>query len=112
AAAFGGGPARWAVAGGPDRMVRHPIPELRGSGVVRNHAEGLAVEAVDESKAGAAKAHRTLGYGLKYRPQIEGRAADHFEQIGGGGVLLEGFSPLVWGGGGFDGGGGRCGRNV
>src|SRR5262249_7122955 len=94
-AAFESGTARGAFAAGPDRMLHHPLPELHGSGVVRHHAEDLTIEAVDESKAGAAKAHRTLGYGLKYRPQIEGRAADHFEQIGGGGLLLQAFAQLV-----------------
>src|SRR5262245_1442973 len=76
-------------------MLRHPFLELRRSAIIRNHAEELSVEAVDESEPGTAKAHRTLGYGLKYWPQIEGRSADHFEQIGGRGLLLQRFPQLV-----------------
>ena len=61
------GTARCAVPAGPDRMVRHPLLELRRRVVVRYHAEELAVESVNESKPGFAKPHRALGYGLEYR---------------------------------------------
>src|SRR5262249_45396292 len=93
-AAFESSSARSAVPPGPDRMVGHPRLELRRRATVRNHAEHLAIEAVNESEPPVAKAHRTLGYGLKYRPQIESRAADYLEQIGGGGLLLQGFGEI------------------
>src|SRR5262245_10891548 len=91
-------------------MLRHPFLELRRSAIIRNHAEDLAVEAVDESEPGTAKAHRTLGYGLKHWPQIERRSADHFEQIGGGGLLLERLAQLVEQAGVFDGNDGLTGE--
>src|SRR5262249_43432125 len=108
-AAFESSSARSAVPPGPDRMVGHPRLELRRRATVRNHAEHLAIEAVNESEPRVAKAHRTLGYGLKYRPQIESRAADDLEQIGGRGLLLQGFGGdgrglgrAVWQGRGLD----------
>src|SRR5262249_45986733 len=93
-AAFESGAACSAVPPGLDRMVGHPRLELRRRARVRNHAEDLAIEAVNESEPRVAKAHRTLGYGLKYRPQIESRAADDLEQIGGRGLLLQGFGEI------------------
>jgi hypothetical protein len=86
--------ARCAVPAWPDRMVRHPLFELRRRVVIRHHAKELAVEAVNESKPSFAKPDRALRYRLEYWPQIEGGAADYFEQICGGSLLLQRFPQL------------------
>src|SRR5262245_11736475 len=41
------------------------------------------------------KVRRRLGEGVEHRLQIEGRATDHLEHVGGGGLLLEGLAQLV-----------------
>src|SRR5262249_23017371 len=87
--------ARCAVPTWPNRMVRHPLLELRRRLVIRHHAEELAVETINESKPGFAKPHCAFGYRLKYRPQIEGRAANYFEQVCGGGLLLQRLGKLA-----------------
>ena len=42
-----------------------------------------------------AKARRRFDQGVEHRLQIEGRAADHLEHVGGGGLLLQRFAQLV-----------------
>ncbi len=47
------------------------------------------------SLVGLAQPCRRLERGLEHRLQIEGRAADDLEHIGGGGLLLQRFGQLA-----------------
>ena len=42
-----------------------------------------------------AQPHRRLGKRIEHRLQIEGRAADDLEHVGGGGLLLQRLAQLV-----------------
>src|SRR5262245_51979685 len=86
-------------------MFRHPLLELRRGAIVPNHPKELTVEAVNDGKPGCAKPHRALRYRLEYWPQIEGRAADYFEQVGGSRLLLQRLAQLVQQSGVLDGDG-------
>ena len=44
---------------------------------------------------GLAKPCRGLDQRIEHRLQIESRAADHLEHVGGGGLLLQRFAQLV-----------------
>jgi hypothetical protein len=44
---------------------------------------------------GIAERRRRLDKGLQHRPQIEGRATDDLEHVGGGGLLLQRFTQFA-----------------
>jgi hypothetical protein len=44
---------------------------------------------------GLAQPRRRLDKRIEHHLQIEGRAADHLEHVGGGGLLLQRFPQLV-----------------
>ena len=49
----------------------------------------------DGHPVGLAKTRRRLDQRIEHRLQIEGRAADDLEHVGGGGLLLQRFAQLV-----------------
>src|SRR5262245_50107156 len=55
----------------------------------------LAIEAEDKSPIGSTKPYRTFGNGFEDRLQIERRPTDDLKHIGGGSLLLKGFTQLV-----------------
>ena len=44
---------------------------------------------------GLAQSRRRLDQRIEHRLQVEGRAADDLEHVGGGGLLLQRFAQLV-----------------
>src|SRR5262249_13238304 len=86
------GTARCAVATRPDGVLPHKFRELRRRVVSHHWVKQFAIETKNESLVGLAKAYRTFSDGLENRLQIERRAADDFEHVGGGGLLLQRFA--------------------
>ena len=92
---FETGARRYAV---PPERNRIPIDLVL---VLRSGVEGgdrpqdLTVEAEDVGPFGFTQSYRTLRHAVEHRLQVEGRAADHLEHVGGGGLLLQRFAQLV-----------------
>src|SRR5215470_4495815 len=63
--------------------------------ISNNTTQHLAIEAEDKSPIGSTKPYRTFGNGFEDRLQIERRPTDDLKHIGGGGLLLKGFTQLV-----------------
>jgi hypothetical protein len=57
--------------------------------------ETFTVAAHHQRHMGVAQLGHRLDQRIEHRLQVEGRAADDFEHVGGGGLLLEGFPQLV-----------------
>ena len=78
-----------------DWMTPHMCDMLRRKAV----AGDVMVEPVpgkpDGHPVGATKMPGRLDQRIKHGLQIEGRAADHLEHVGGGGLLLQRFAQLV-----------------
>ncbi len=72
---------------GPNRVLRHPFPEIRRGVVGRRHPEQLAIEPEDECAVGAAEGDRSLGDGVENRLQVECRTADDLQQVRSRGLL-------------------------
>jgi hypothetical protein len=74
---------------------RQDPPQRGGEGaVVGDQPQPLAVPPPDLSVGGAAVAGRALHHRVQHRPEIGGRAADHAQDLGGGGLLGEGVGQL------------------
>ena len=56
---------------------------------------GLAIAPEDQCVIRLAQTRRRLDEGVEHRLQIEGRAADDLEHVGGGGLLLQRFAQIV-----------------
>src|SRR5262249_50300238 len=63
--------------------------------VVSPQNERFVFSKEDQRIVGFAQASRRLDQRIENRLQIECRAADDLEYVGGGGLLLEGFAQLV-----------------
>src|SRR5215813_9813108 len=63
--------------------------------ISNNTTQHLAIEAEDKSPIGSTKPYRTFGNGFEDRLQIERRPTDDLKHIGGGSLLLKGFTQLV-----------------
>jgi hypothetical protein len=72
-----------------NRVLRYPLLESRSSVKGRGHPQQLTIETEDESPVGSAHSDRTLGHGLKHCLEIECRAADYFEHLRRGRLLLQ-----------------------
>src|SRR5262249_19694942 len=57
------------------------------------HASSLAQPEIAEFSA--ADTHRIFQHSFKYRLQLAGRTADHFQNVGGRCLLLQRFAELV-----------------
>src|SRR5262245_19624788 len=77
----------------PERMLFHVLLLLRGKAVARDMMVGAVKP--DGSPIRAAKACRRLGERVEHRLQIESRAADDLEHVGGGSLLLQRFGELA-----------------
>src|SRR5262249_8870724 len=73
------------------QVIREPRPRSKGS----RKTEIFTIELENVSARGAAKPRRALDQGLQHGLQIESRAADDFEGVGGRGLLLQRFAQLV-----------------
>src|SRR5262249_34838202 len=78
----------------PERMLLHVLLLLRANAVARDMMVGAVLGESDGSPVRAAKACRRLGERVEHRLQIEGRAADSLEHVGGGSLLLQRFGEL------------------
>ena len=85
-------PACCAVAAGPDRMCPPYCLNSAGDALIRDHAEDLAVEAVDKSQP--APQSRTAFSAMVSNTGRRSKAERliTFEHIGGGGLLLQRFA--------------------
>src|SRR6516164_1541389 len=72
----------------PERMLFHVLLLLRGKAVARDMMVGAVLGEPDGSPIRAAKACRRLGERVEHRLQIEGRAADDLQHVGGDRLLL------------------------
>src|SRR5262245_28594829 len=81
--------------GGLDRNILHHFEELGRIAVCHGSEECRPYLARERAHVGAAEPSRRFQERLQDRLQIEGRAADDFEHIGGGGLLLEGFAEFA-----------------
>src|SRR5262249_28811886 len=67
---------------------------------------GVPIDGIMETNNGRhvrlTKAGRRLDQRIEHRLQIEGRAADDLEDVGGSGLLLQGFAQLIKPARGFD----------
>src|SRR5262249_29423394 len=79
----------------PERMLFHVLLLLRGKAVARDMMVGAALGEPDGSPIRAAKACSRLGERVEHRLQIEGRAADDLEHVGGGSLLLQRFGEVA-----------------
>ena len=71
------------------------LDELPRHSIVGGKLKMRAVRTDDTSHVRLAQACGGLGQSIEHRLQVEGRAADHLEHVGGGGLLLEGLGQLA-----------------
>src|SRR4029450_13883884 len=62
---------------------------------LRNQAEPAILTKPKDTELGLTNAHGLFQHRLKYRRGVAGRAADHLQNFGGGGLLLERLIQLV-----------------
>src|SRR6516162_6766213 len=79
----------------PERMLFHVLLLLRGEAVARDMIVGAVLGEPDGSPIRVAKACRRLGERVEHRLQIEGRATDDLQHVGGGSLLLQRFVKLT-----------------
>src|SRR5215470_2096774 len=82
-------------AGERNRMLLHESHEFAGVLVAGGKPQQIAVGPHYGAHIRLAKPGRRLDQRVKYRLQVEGRAADHLENIGGRRLLLQGFAQLI-----------------
>ena len=78
-----------------DRNIPDIVVEFRREAVRLGPKEHTISLASYRSLVRIAKAGSRFDQRLKHRPEIERRAADDFEHVGGGGLLLQRFAQLV-----------------
>src|SRR5260370_36231768 len=76
-------------------MSTHEFYEIARMAVARALAVDLACLLMDRSRVRFAETRCRLSKRIQNGLQIEGRAADDLEHIGGGGLLLQRFAQLV-----------------
>ena len=76
-------------------MLAHELVEFARIAVARDIGVGVAFRTMDRCHVGLAQSGRRLDQRIEHRLQIEGRAADDLEHVGGGGLLLQRFAQLV-----------------
>jgi hypothetical protein len=92
---FEGGAGGGAMAPGPNGISLYEIPKLWRSIESHHHAQQLAVETEDERAISFTQPNRTFGHGIKYGADIECRATDHLQHIGGGGLLFQRLGEIT-----------------
>ena len=71
------------------------LNDVRRVAVDRDQIVSIALLTRDGGHIRFAKVGRQFGQRIEHRLQIEGRAADDLEHVGGGGLLLQRFAQLV-----------------
>src|SRR5262245_18570936 len=85
----------WVTGGVLSVLTREPIARFK--------VVSFALRSSYDDRVGLAKARRRFDECVEHRLQIERRAADHLEHVGGGGLLLQRFAQLVEQAGALDG---------
>ena len=80
---------------GLDRNVLHHFEEFGRIAVCHGSEERCPYLAREGAHVGAAEPSRQFQQRLQDRLQIEGRATDDFEHVGGGGLLLQRLAELT-----------------
>ena len=70
-------------------MSLDPLVVFLGMAIARGPKVSVAFAPEQPRMVRIAKPGRQLGQRIEHGLQIEGRAADHFEHVGGGGLLLQ-----------------------
>src|SRR5262249_50064707 len=76
----------------PNGATGYPLSKPPRGIVIRGEVVQLTVRPKDEALLGRTKPGRILDQSFENRLQIERRAADNLEHVGGGGLLREGFA--------------------
>ena len=79
----------------PDRVADDVLPVLFGKAVVGGQPIGAVVKAENEGAFRVAQLGRRIHERIENRRQIEGRAADDLEHVGGRGLLLQRLPQFV-----------------
>src|SRR5262249_39609395 len=77
----------WVSGGELDIFTREPV--------VRLEVVSFALRSTYDDRVRLAKARRRFNKSIEHGLEVEGRAANDFEHVGGGGLLLQGFAQLV-----------------
>ncbi len=72
-----------------NRMLLEVLFELGGVAGISHEMAGRAVAPEEQCVIRLAQTRRRLNEGVEHGLQIEGRAADHLQHVGGGGLLLQ-----------------------
>jgi hypothetical protein len=80
---------------GHDRMVAQILLEFTRISIARDAWVDIVLRPVDGCAVGLAQSRRRLDQRIEHGLQIEGRAADDLEHVGGGGLLLQRLAQLV-----------------
>jgi hypothetical protein len=78
-----------------DGVTLHVLIVLGRGAMTRDVKECRAFGATDRSHIRIAKSRDRFDKGLQHSLEIECRAADDLEHVGGGGLLLQRFAQLV-----------------
>ena len=78
-----------------ERATSHELFELEWKAVAGDKRVIFTDPTVDGCPIRLAQLCGRLNQRIEHRLQIEGRAADDFEHVGGGGLLLQRFAQLV-----------------
>ena len=84
-----------AVPAGTIGIFLRPLPKFRRQIEARPHLQQLAIEAIHIRPVGAAQPDRFSATVSNTGSEIERRAADDVEHVGGGGLLLQRIAQLV-----------------
>src|SRR5262245_60427193 len=76
-------------------MLSNPRMRFGGIAVAGDPAEEFTPALEEPGMVGLTEPRCRLDQSIEDRLQIESRAADDLEHIGGGGLLLEGFAQLI-----------------
>src|SRR5262245_11297534 len=76
-------------------MVLDELAELFGKSMTGGQVARHAFQTVDEGAVRLAQLRRRLDQRVQHGLQVEGRAADDLEHVGGGGLLLQRLAQLV-----------------
>src|SRR5262245_64792369 len=78
-----------------EAKLRQEIMNFFAEPVARRMLVGRTLLSMNSGDVGLAQSSRRLHQRVQHRLQIEGRAADDLEHVGGGGLLLQRFAQLV-----------------
>src|SRR5262245_13717899 len=87
--AFEGGPSDRCASAGKDHVAPPVFADVGAGSITGGDPKYLTVCPREQSRVCVCKPRRVLDEGFEHRPKIEARPADDFQDLGGGGLLLE-----------------------